>query len=573
MVEEGSDVEARWRRFVLDEENLKKIYRSRDDDENPDEPVPDESPRLVVESTGAFLSYSISVALLSEVCSLLPRDAYSPLPRPVFDYVLDRPGEGGYSATVTLPMAPFLKPDQRRIVGPMARSKKGAKQAAAYEACVLIYQQGGLDENLRPIREKRADDARDANGEEVDTAPIADRVYFKYDNPFGSMHDPSDPLWMYPLHFACAGDGNDDFGAPEATLGLIVATRLDIDDAIPLWEDRSSDHPSLTMRLGEPVSLDWNGEERERNLARIDSFTRMVLQAAIQSRPFEDRIFQYVVPLVPCGEICWEVIDEPLYDVVLSELSPGDLIVSPYRGIPRSRLHVFEVVREDVQLTDAPISITTPSGTEQQPLKLLSKFKSYEHLFRTRVSLDPAELELPFLQLAALPRPRGWLSPPRKIQAGVASSTDADANDDGEEETTAAQGEPEAMRQVLPVSVTRRSNISREHWRLLQAMPSYVRAIEDRVRVKKALSVLGLPPIPIPMAIQALTLPGHNTDVRILSLFLYTIFPMLCLIALLPFFKYDYETLETFGDSFLKLATSVFVYMELPNVAEGGLTM
>jgi endoribonuclease Dicer len=494
MVQEGSEIEEKWRGFVRDEEALKTLYRSRGDDDTVGEPEPEGLPSLVIESTGAFLSYSIAISLLAEVCSLLHRDAYSPLPRPMYDFVQEG---GGYRATVNLPMSPYLRPDQRRIAGQAMKNKRGAKQSAAFEACVLVHRQGGLDDHLRPIREQKGGDSKDAAGEEVDTSPIAERIPFTYENPLGSLYDPAAPLWLHPLHFTYR-DGT------KFTLGLVVATLLDIDEAIPLWADPASDDPSLTLQLGQAVRLDWSTEERETNLGRLDSFTRMILQAGVQSRPLEGRVFQHVVPLVNGSskmEICWQVVDLPLYDVNLSELSPGDLVVTPYRGIPRSRLHIFEAVREEVILSDVPMPIETPLGL--QPVsRPLSKFKSYEHLFRARVSLDPSEIELPMLQMAAVPRPRSWLSPKRRnVPPSLTPPAMSDVGPEG------------PMRQLLPLSVTRRSNIPLDIWQLLQGIPSYMRAIEDRVRVKRALKALALPPIPSTLAAQALTLPGRGTEV------------------------------------------------------------
>ena len=87
---------------------------------------------------------------------------------------------------------------------------------------------------------------------------------------------------------------------------------------------------------------------------------------------------------------------------------------------------------------------------------------------------------------------------------------------------TAPSTRPPAPLVAMPLERCRLSRLDELEWKVVQAMPSWLRALGDRVRAREAIEALGLPPTPLDAVVEALTLPSCQTGI-------------------------DYERLETIG--------------------------
>ncbi|BFZ60194.1 Dicer-like protein 1 [Saitoella coloradoensis] len=107
-------------------------------------------------STGAKLSPHGAVSVVYHYCSRLPGDAFT-TNAPIFQITGDLPP---YRCTIEFPVNSVV----HKIVGKVQPNKQRAKQMAAFDACIELRKRGGLDEHLVPVREN-LDKIVDVDGE------------------------------------------------------------------------------------------------------------------------------------------------------------------------------------------------------------------------------------------------------------------------------------------------------------------------------------------------------------------------------------------------------------------------
>ncbi|PFX27173.1 Endoribonuclease Dicer [Stylophora pistillata] len=112
-------------------------------------------PYVPEDGGGACVTMSNSISILSKYCSKLPGDRFTQ-PTPV--YKIEEIGKDSYSVSSGLQQ------------GEPMRSKKYAKMAAAYEACIVLHRNGELDDNLRPKRSLSDDESELEEEEEAAAA-------------------------------------------------------------------------------------------------------------------------------------------------------------------------------------------------------------------------------------------------------------------------------------------------------------------------------------------------------------------------------------------------------------------
>ena len=164
MIEDRNETEAtRFKRFQIEEENFKKKYQNFNtrlraaDAESTDESSISERgahKRYTVRSTGATLTYSSAIAVIEHLCSLIPRDSYTPALQP--KYTVEGPFSDveDFQVTVQLPFAIPLPPEYQTIQGPRCPSKKEAKQAVAFMTGRILHKLGVLDDRLMPAKSR-----------------------------------------------------------------------------------------------------------------------------------------------------------------------------------------------------------------------------------------------------------------------------------------------------------------------------------------------------------------------------------------------------------------------------------
>jgi hypothetical protein len=95
-----------------------------------------------IPGTGAKLTEQNAVALIYQYCTSLPSDKFCDL-RPVYTFT-ETPA--GYKCYLTLPNNAVV----REVESPYSISGYNAKVIAAFRACQLLIEKGGLDDHLRP---------------------------------------------------------------------------------------------------------------------------------------------------------------------------------------------------------------------------------------------------------------------------------------------------------------------------------------------------------------------------------------------------------------------------------------
>ena len=529
----------RWQQYVGAEPQLEAKYDNRDPEDDPNEPELENTPRFMNARTGAVLTYGSCIALLDETCALIPSDAYSPVSRP--RYELDAHSGDAFSYKIFLPMMPLLPPTKREMRGPEIRTKRGAKQAVAFETCKMLFSLGLLNDHFLPLREGKGDSARDADDELVDRTVLPMHMHADIPNVFGNMWDESEPaLWLNKITIE-ASEGVLEH------LGLICSAELDLSCPITMHE------PGKEFKANVSASkmLTWQGSDRSDKLSTLDSFTRWVIKQTINRKLIQGPLIYLLAPVKEMGDatfdIDWTVLDKPYSELSsLEQLSRGDLVLAPWQFM---RKHIFTIheMRRDLTSRNMPrITGLTKRGRifdrtstfgealialldyEKVDITKLNMDEQMLHLkpwFSVRNNLNPIKAHQAESAIAAdppletvdeeLPLPP-WELPDREWREDKVKQheIDEEAEDLLDPEAMINVLEPLSEGQstanttkvtnafVLPWSLCKISNLSLGFWNACSWLPSLLRAIQDQARAQHAMRVLALTPISFPLLSQ-----------------------------------------------------------------------
>ncbi|KAJ3053727.1 hypothetical protein HK097_003535 [Rhizophlyctis rosea] len=120
------------------------IAEELDDASEDDGTEPDEM--YIVENTGASISKSSAIGRIHNYCSLLPSDKYCDN-RPNFIILTE---EGGYAVELKMPVG--VPTDCQSLKSAVKGSKTAAKRTAAFEMVKMLHRAGELDDRLSPLR-------------------------------------------------------------------------------------------------------------------------------------------------------------------------------------------------------------------------------------------------------------------------------------------------------------------------------------------------------------------------------------------------------------------------------------
>ncbi|CAA7265310.1 unnamed protein product [Cyclocybe aegerita] len=340
--EDDREFEAKYRALQEKEPEVTYMYQTRHIDiESDDEDGDDDGDgvidladreRLVVESTGAKLTYDNSVSLLTYLCSLIPRDAFTPVHKPKYT--------GDFQSTLELPRALPLSPKDLVYTGPFKRSKKEARRAVAFMAVKRLHDLNVFDDYLLPV-------ANDSSDQDVNEFMVGHGLSAKLRKvPPVMQVDVKDPwrmdekLWLHPVAI-------DD----EVVAGLVTGTDLPQEKALV---------GSSTVRVfpGKRLLFDQEFEREQRKM--MNDFTKLGIFFSITRSPFTAPLSLYLVPITPAqlpdfaamllllakpgGSSDWSKISEEYHD---------NLLV-----IPRYRLgsiHALRRIRHDLSPLSQPL--------------------------------------------------------------------------------------------------------------------------------------------------------------------------------------------------------------------------
>lgn len=98
----------------------------------------------VVKATGAVVTLNNSIAMVNHYISLLPRDRYY-IPRIQYEYIM----EGGLCARIHMPRT--VRADCRELLSDPCDSRRTAKKQAAFQMVKLLHRLGELDDSLKSV--------------------------------------------------------------------------------------------------------------------------------------------------------------------------------------------------------------------------------------------------------------------------------------------------------------------------------------------------------------------------------------------------------------------------------------
>jgi len=510
MLEIGDNLD-RTRAIALEnsEPNMKQLYgkkmERRDKGELQDEPddgVPaEDEPKYTVKTTGATLHASSAISLLNNLCSLIPHDIHTPLPRP--QYVMN---PNLFIYKVKLPPSLPVPRDKLEFAGTVARSKKAAKRSAAFEAVLELYKLGVFDDHFLPVNRNRGSVTNDIDGK-----PPVDVDHLQ-------------PIMMETLVFDIWGDIWRDGAAGyihplevdgRTEMALVLGNALD-GGAGTIWE---SNRP-VSFSIGAGEAIVCSREEKTRALDIMEQYTAFYLGHAVTRKgrgkgrgKGKSRIF-----LVP-------------FDAMKRQ--PNFAEMERILNAPRARDWSAAGISE---LNDVYVQLLG-DGKLVKVLGVQSNMSVTEALADTTLAKKFASLQK-FQPGFEVP-----VNDPILHCRRVLCTTSSEYRD------------PILQKQSLlgtedlfyPQSLCEQINTTSRTLDYFKFLPPLSRYLSDTFRARAAVMLLGLPPLNVDRAAEALMLPSVNAS-------------------------FNNQRLETLGDAFLKLATSIHAFNKFPYKHEGQLS-
>lgn len=471
MVQEGAQAQAeRYLQFSQSEPHLKQVYQQRelavqtppeeDEDEggdNPDDLARRE--RYVVPSTGAVLTYTSAIGLLNHLCSLIPRDKFTPMHVPRYT--------GTLSATVHLPSSLPLPADLLFYEGPPRVSKKEAKRAAAFLAVKSLHALNVFDDYLLPTKTSRGRENEDSDGVPIsDVSKIPDIIDVHVRDPWVQ----SSTLWLHVVYL----DGH-----PAA--GLVTGTPLFPVDLV------ASD---LFVAMGEPREVVLDARDASQQRRAMEDYTRAGLWWCITGRGIALPLTCYLVPITRACKIDFDAIEQAVlhrsgssnWDGVGEEHYGRLLFVNSNEiGHPM----ILHRLRPDITPLSRP-----PEGSRESGHATYMRYWMNKYSRKGYVPVIPDDS--PCVEGIPLLRNASAAYSLQNVPGPALFS---------EKSTTVIFPQEICKWALMPMNV----------YRAFFVLPELCHRATDIWRAREARVALKLPPIADDVLVQALTLPSTNT--------------------------------------------------------------
>ncbi|KAG9051388.1 Dicer-like protein 1 [Tulasnella sp. UAMH 9824] len=508
------DMEAKFRAIVVAEmSNTSLLATKRPDRMDIDDDDDDDGILSDTERRARYVTSKGAILTYSTALVLLA-ELCALLPTDEYTDSLQPKYSGGFQAMVSLPPALPIPRDALDYIGPPCRKKAEAKRAVAFKAAVALHRFGCFDDYLHPVREPPVGIGEDADGRRVPDARTEKIIEVDsltaYDNPWKEGAQ----LWVHPIEIQ-----------GRTAAGLLVANQL--------FVDRLLDGRELgPVRLHHGIQLSFDSEEeRIERLHLVANFNGRAIDLSITSKPFDIKNrAAYIVPL-DCNSsalVDWDAVRRLANPATCSilwtpqtHLDIEGPILARHRR--RHRAMLFKRVRTDLTCLSPP-----------EPIQGHWPEKGYKSYFHFYEEFYPAHKhgnsplgvteEDTMLEFIELPKAR------TVVQRAFVPVREVDR-----QHTVIA---PHHAIILFPLSLY--------VFQAFNVLPALIRHIMGHIRTQEALKDLHLPPLDQARFVEALTLP------------------LVCA-------GYDYQRLETLGDSCLKLATTVHVFNRYPHKHEGQL--
>ncbi|KAG6845200.1 hypothetical protein H0H87_012527 [Tephrocybe sp. NHM501043] len=469
MIQQGDTTHlSRYHTLKMAEPEVNKIYQSRNAPPNHvfDEDAADdivgpadlsERERYVVESSGAVLTYDNSISLLNRLCSLIPRDAFTPPHVPSFS--------GDYEATLNLPSSIPLPANDLTFTGPPRRNKKEARRAVAFMAVKRLHVLDVFDDFLLPISRSKGKKTEDADGRpmiDVSEVPIQMDVFVK--DPWTTGR----ALWIHPVYI-------DN----QLAAGLVTGTQL---RAVNVFCNSS-----VHTAPGRPMVFEDGQDEAQKRRLMLE-FTKLGIWLRITARPFNNTLGLFLVPLTASHEVDFDVMELLVAGPrgysdwsVINDNDFGNLMIMNMNQFGKPLL--LRKIRDDLTLSSAP-----PPGSREHG------HSTYHHYFTEKWTRKTWVARLPsagpLLEAQILPRSFDGGYPLDPTSAGALNTV------------------PDGL--VAPRDCCLWLAMSPNVRRAYEILPALCHRITDIYRVDRARFELGLPPIKEDLLVEALTIPSAD---------------------------------------------------------------
>jgi endoribonuclease Dicer len=472
MVQEGQATHVeRYKSFSESEPQLRLVYQNREDLPKPvqedelEEGEEREDPldlaereRYVVPNTGAILTYNTSIGLLNHLCSLIPRDRFTPIHLPQYS--------GEFEAVLQLPSSLPLPKEHLTFNGPTKRTKKEAKRAAAFMAVKRLHELGVFDDYLLPARSATGDND-DADGRPIgDVSQVPDMMDVIVRDPWTR----GQKLWLHTVRL----DG-------QPTAGLITGSILPPADLVCNGTYVSTDAAEL---------IEFDEEDEWEQRRSLEDFMRMGLWWCITGRGITLPMTCYLVPVThdltidwdaiglavahPYGINDWSTVSEEHYDTLL-------VMCRHENGRPL----ILKNVRHDL----TPLSVPPPGSREAAG----RTYRDFYIAKYTRRGIPP-DIPEDGLCVEAVSFPR--------------HTTTVYALDGSYTPPVFLANPSEPL--IFPAGICKWAPLSPDIYRSFRVLPELMHRLTDLYRAHATRVELGLPPIQDDLLVQALTLPSAN---------------------------------------------------------------
>ncbi|TPX72392.1 hypothetical protein SpCBS45565_g00534 [Spizellomyces sp. 'palustris'] len=349
------------------EQFMRAVLQTRESPGDPMESAvqPADEEIYTVESTGASVTLYTSIGMLYNYCALLPTDGVGAL-TPTFQ-ISPTPagadGQGGFKASVTLP--PSVPIEARYVTSKLCARKALAKQWAALEIIKRLHAAGELDDRLKPIKAVSQIAGFDEMVEPVGNSGDSERktrqiLEFRMKTPvlWRGSWKPHQPTWLTVVRMHV-----DDGKKPTLDIGLLTVGDGPMEKGIF--------HMSIGNRLT-AVEIQSSRRPLDLDLQTLISVKRFhvalfkgILRSDVQD---EAEWATIVVPVVerltdwtalgdafdPRAVIDWESVafasraQQPLLDQD-GKLTCADLAaVALHSSVHHNRLYLVDKVHDDV---------------------------------------------------------------------------------------------------------------------------------------------------------------------------------------------------------------------------------
>jgi endoribonuclease Dicer len=414
-----------------------------------------------VPSTNAILTYNTAIGLLGHLCSLIPRDAFTPAQKPRYS--------GTFISTVRLPSMLPLPPEHLVYEGPRKQSTKEAKRAVAFKAVKALHALKIFDDHLLPVHAKVEPDVYEDPNQLDDVTDVPEIMDAAVLSPWtlGSK------LWSHPVSV----DG-------KRIAGVITGTPLPPTELV--WD-------GTALAMGEAELVDLNTEEEYRKRRLLQDYTDLGLWWRVSARPRLTPLSCFLTPLTP--DSCQP--DFPAIEQLLEnpyfKLDPTGVDERHYGHIlvMNSMQYGRPALLHKIRLDLTPLS--KPSEGDRE-----AGFQTYWEYFKwviRRRKNRPPEIPTdgPLVEVVPILRQTS------RVYDLLPRDTTIDVEMDSGNDLRPL---------IFPLASTSVFPMPEEMFSLFALFPRLLHRVQDVWRARCARNGLGLPPILDDRLVEATTLPA-----------------------------------------------------------------